>query len=148
MELHEVNEQVAESIVNALKRFETEDLGSLNAANTIKEVSELYKTLTMYEIEMEKLDLEEKLESDKLKVEQQVANDKKAADEASHKTEVLGFWATVGDTFARFVLGTASSMFNAAIFQHLLNAEKETTIGSTSMKTFLKGGFKIFKNNT
>ena len=136
--VEEVNKKVAESIVNVLDKFDkTEDLNSKEASIIIQQAADMYKTFATYDTEMKRLALD-----------QQIADDKKIADDAANKVEKMNFWATVADIVVKTALGTSSSMFNAAIFQHLLNAEKDTTIGSTSMKTCLRGGFKIFKNNT
>lgn len=133
--MEEVNKRVAESIMSTLDRFDTLDLNSKEASVVVQQVAELYKALTTHE-----------LEEERLKLDQQIAFDKQLADEAVARNDKRTFWLGVADVFTRFCLGASNSVFNAAIFQNLLEAEKDVTIGSTSMKTFLRGGFKIFKN--
>lgn len=135
-EVKEVNERVAQSIKDTLDRFDKMDLNSTEASIVVKEVAEMYKAYATFD-----------LEDRRLKLDEQIAYDKQRADEATAANDKRTFWTNVGDIFCRTLLGTASTMFNAAIFQNLMQAEKDTTIGSTSMKTFLRGGFKIFRNN-
>lgn len=127
--MEEVNRMIKDMIEMNYDALEDLNPNSEEAKALVRSTVDLYKVLSEYEIQQQRINLE---------------SDQKAKDD---KIEKHNGWIKIGDIVIRAGLTIVTSLFNAAIFRNLTIMEKDTTVGSTSLKTFLKGGFNIFKPN-
>ena len=145
--MEEVLTKTKETIISNLNELSTLMPGSEEAETLWSCTDNLLKTYLTANIDLERLDLEGKKVSYEREVNLEKEENARKSEELKARDEKRNFWIKVADITARVCMTTMASMFNAAVFQHLLNFERDSTVGSTSTKTFLRGGLNIFKTN-
>ena len=126
--------QIRETIAKNCAKLNKEMVpGSAEAESLARYTNDLIKIYLDYMYEATKLEAEKK--------------EKEVLKTSEKKAKRIDIAIRVGEALSKVGVAIMTSMFNAAVFQKLMLFEENSTIGSTSTRTFLRGGLNIFKSS-